>query len=67
MRERDEAQGARRAEAETVQKVRRGFEHRATQRFARVAIYSAFPLARIKKGSQSPCYSSPNSLHEIHS
>jgi hypothetical protein len=41
--ERDEAQGARSAATETYQIDRRGSEHRATQRFARAAIYSAFP------------------------
>jgi chromosome segregation protein len=35
--ERDEVQGARRAESETYHEDRRAFEHRATQQFARVA------------------------------
>ncbi len=42
--ERDEAQGARRAGCETYHVDRRVSEHRATQRFARAGIYSAFPL-----------------------
>ena len=41
--ERDEAQGARSAATETYHIDRRGSEHRATQRFARAAIDSAFP------------------------
>ena len=41
--ERDEAQGARRAESKTYHEDRQAFEHRATQRFARAANKSAFP------------------------
>jgi hypothetical protein len=45
MSERDEVQGARSAEHETYLMDRRVGEHRATQQFARVTIYSAFPKA----------------------
>ncbi len=38
MSERDEVLGARNATTETVCKIRRGCEYRATQQFARVAI-----------------------------
>jgi len=41
---RDETQGARSAEAETCQQSSRGFERRATRRFARTDIYPAFSL-----------------------
>ena len=40
MSERDEAQGAQRAEHETYQSDRRVGEHSATLRFARVATFS---------------------------
>jgi len=38
MSERDEVQGARNAETEIVCSIQRGYEYRATQQFARVAI-----------------------------
>ena len=41
--ERDEVQGARRAEGETYHEDRRAFERRATQQFARAANKSALP------------------------
>ncbi|MFN3884715.1 MAG: NAD(P)H-dependent flavin oxidoreductase [Rhodocyclaceae bacterium] len=44
-RERDAAQGARSAAAETYQWDRRGSEHRATQRCARAATYAELPYA----------------------
>ncbi|MDP3211254.1 hypothetical protein [Methylotenera sp.] len=37
------AKGARSAEAEIVCGIQRGCEYRATQQFARVGTYSAFP------------------------
>jgi hypothetical protein len=43
MSERDKVQGARNADTEIVRGVQRGFEYRATQQFASIANYSAYP------------------------
>ncbi len=45
MSERDEVQGARRADHETYLTDRRVGEHRATQQFARAVIFQRFPKA----------------------